>query len=140
MSSTLIAWPLVLFGALIVVLTHLRMRGESAAGTYPVGRALRRTHLGAGLTAVVLWSVFLAAPEDSALGGSLIGIVALAAWWVTAIAGLLILMRWLPARGRHVTRAQTDAWSDGAGLSAFAHLGILVVVLFLTWAYLTSAV
>ena len=70
----------------------------------------------------------------------MVGILALAFWWITAICGLLILVRWLPARGRHAPRAPSDTWSDGPGLSVLAHVGMLVGVLVFTYAYLTAAV
>ena len=66
--------------------------------------------------------------------------LAIASWWVTAICGLLILARWLPAKGRHVPEAAGDGWSDGPGLSLLAHLGMVVGVLVFTYAYLTAAV
>lgn len=126
--------------ALIIVLTRLRLRGEGPAGRFPVSPTLALAHFVSGLLALVLWAAFLVAPDDSVLGGALMGIIAIAAWWVTTLCGLLILMRWLPARGRHVTRAATDSWSDGAGLSILAHGGMLVLVLGFTWAYLTATV
>ena len=70
----------------------------------------------------------------------LVGLLAIAAWWITAICGLLILARWLPAKGRHVPEASGDSWSDGPGLSLLAHLGMVVGVLVFTYAYLTAAV
>ena len=82
----------------------------------------------------------LVAPDDSLLGGPLFGILAIAAWWLTAVCGLLILMRWLPAKGRHAPAAVGDSWSDGPGLSLLAHLGMVVGVLVFTYAYLTAAV
>ena len=63
-----------------------------------------------------------------------------ACWWVTAIAGLLILVRWLPTAGSTPPRRIEDTWSEGPGLSVLAHVGMLVGVLVFTWAYLTSAV
>jgi hypothetical protein len=92
------------------------------------------------MVALVLWLAVLVAPEDSDLGGAVVGIVAIAAWWVTAVCGLLILARWLPAKGRHVPEATGDSWSDGPGLSLLAHLGMVVGVLVFTYAYLAAAV
>jgi hypothetical protein len=91
-------------------------------------------HTVAGTLAILVWVVYLLA------GGAIVGIVALALWWVTAIAGLLVLLRWLPARGRHAVSATTDTWSEGPGLSVLAHVGMVVGVLVFTGAYLTSAV
>ena len=97
-------------------------------------------HFGSGIVALVLWLGVLLAPEDHVLGGPLVGILAIAAWWLTAVCGLLILMRWLPAKGRHAPEASGDSWSDGPGLSLLAHLGMVVGVLVFTYAYLTAAV
>ena len=59
---------------------------------------------------------------------------------MTTIVGLLVLARWLPARGKHAQPAEIDSWSKGPWLSMLAHLGLLVGVLVFTYAYLTSAV
>jgi hypothetical protein len=127
--------------AAVVVLTRLRLaRGGAVAGQFQISRRLLMVHTVAGAAAVLLWVLFLAFPEDSVLGGAVVGIVALAFFWVTAIAGLLILSRWLPTRGRHAGERATDSWSEGPGLSVLAHGGLLVGVLVFTYAYLTSAV
>lgn len=140
MSSTVVVWIGVALAALIIVLTRLRLKGDGGAGRLRVSQALVTWHSVAGVISLVLWTTFLVGPDDSFAGGALMGILALAAWWATALCGLLILMRWLPARGRHVSRAVTDSWSDGPGLSILAHVGMLILVLFFTWAYLTAAV
>ena len=56
------------------------------------------------------------------------------------MAGLLILVRWLPSHGRHASGASEDTWSEGPGLSVLAHVGMFVGVCVFTWAYLTSTV
>jgi hypothetical protein len=140
-STLVIVWILTALAALVVVLTRLRLaQEEGGAGQFRVGDRLLLLHTVAGALALVVWVVFLLAPDDSALGGPVTGIVALALWWVVAVAGLLILMRWLPARGRHASSVVHDTWSEGPGLSALAHVGMLVGVLVFTWAYLTSGV
>ncbi len=68
------------------------------------------------------------------------GILALAFWWVVVVAGLLILVRWLPSGGKHASTGVEDTWSEGPGLSILAHVGMLVGVCVFTYAYLTSAV
>ena len=141
MSTLLIVWILTALAALVVVLTRLRLaREEGGAGQFRVGDRLLLLHTVAGALALLVWVVFLLASDDSALGGPVAGIVALALWWVVAVAGLLILLRWLPARGRHASGVVHDTWSEGPGLSALAHVGMLVGVLVFTWAYLTSGV
>jgi hypothetical protein len=140
MSTTVIVWILTALAAVVIVLTRLRLRGEGGAGRAVVSPVLLRTHFVAGLLALVLWVLFLLAPDDSALGGPFVGILAIASWWVVAICGLLVLMRWLPAKGRHVTSGTTDEWSEGPGLSVLAHVGMLVGVMVFTYAYLSSTV
>ena len=83
-------------------------------------------HTGAGVPALVLWVVYLFT------GTAVIGWLGIAFWWVTVVAGLLILARWLPAKGRHSSGPQTDTWGEGPGLSILAHVGLLVGVVIFT--------
>jgi len=140
MSFPVVVWILTALAAVAVVLTRLRLSGEGAAGRFSISRRLPLAHFVSGVLALVLWVGVLVSPEDTVVGGPLVGIAAIACWWVTAICGLLILARWLPAKGRHVPEAAGDGWSDGPGLSLLAHLGMVVGVLVFTYAYLTAAV
>jgi hypothetical protein len=140
MSFPIVVWILTALAAVAIVLTRLRLSGDDAAGRFSISRRVPLVHFVAGIIALVLWLGVLLAPEDSLVGGPLVGILAIAAWWVTAVCGLLILARWLPAKGRHVPAAAGDGWSDGPGLSLLAHLGMAVGVLVFTYAYLTAAV
>ena len=140
MSFPIVVWILTALAAVVVVLTRLRLSGEEAAGRFSISRRISLAHFGVGLVALVLWLGVLVAPEDSPVGGPVVGIVAIAAWWITAVCGLLILARWLPAKGRHVPEVTGDGWSDAPGLSMLAHLGMVVGVLVFTYAYLTAAV
>lgn len=140
MSSEVIVYLLTALGAVVVVLTRLRLRGEGGAGRLKVPPRLLDLHTGAGIAALLVWTVFLVAPPDSPLGGDTVGIVGLAFWWLLVLAGLLILVRWLPSKGRHASEGAEDSWSQGPGLSLLAHLGTLVGVTVLTWAYLSSVV
>ena len=141
MSTAVIVHVLTALAAVVVVLTRLRLgRASGGAGRLEVGRALVHLHTGVGLAALVLWTAFLVAPEDTPLGGALAGIVALGLWWVVVVVGLLVLVRWLPSRGRHAAQARSDSWSEGPGLSVLAHVGMVVGVAVFTWAYLTKAV
>jgi hypothetical protein len=140
MSFPIVVWILPALAAVAIVLTRLRLRGEDAAGRFSISRRLPTAHFVAGILALVLWLGVLLASEDTVMGGPLVGILAIAFWWITAICGLLILARWLPAKGRHVPEASGDSWSDGPGLSLLAHLGMVVGVLVFTYAYLTAAV
>ncbi|WP_395693038.1 hypothetical protein [Nocardioides sp.] len=121
--------------AVVVVLTRLRLgRGEGGAGRLQTGRRLVDVHTVAGVLALVLWVVFLVGGNDT------VGIIALACWWVVVVAGLLILVRWLPTRGKHASEGKRDSWSEGPALSILAHVGMLVGVVVFSWAYLTAAV
>jgi hypothetical protein len=122
-------YVLTALAAVVVVLTRLRLGKQSAAGRHEVGPGIVNVHTFCGVLALVGWVVFLVGESD------LVGIAALAFWWLTALAGLLILMRWLPTRGRHATGARDDSWSQGPGLSVLAHVGMTVGVLVFTWFY-----
>jgi len=134
-STAAIVYILTALAAVVVVLTRVRLaRGEGGAGRVEVGRRLVDVHTTAGVLALVLWVLFLF------VGNATVGIIALALWWVVVVAGLLILVRWLPSGGRHATEGRQDTWSEGPGLSVLAHVGMFVGVCVFTWAYLTSAV
>lgn len=140
MSFPIVVYILTALAAVAIVLTRLRLSGDDAAGRFSISRRLPVAHFVAGILALVLWLGVLVAPEDTLVGGPLVGIMAIALWWITAVCGLLILARWLPAKGRHAPEATGDSWSDGPGLSLLAHLGMAVGVLVFTYAYLTAAV
>lgn len=141
MSIEVIVYILTALAAVVVVLTRLRLgKQEGGAGRVNVGSGLLNVHTGAGVLALVVWIVYLVAPEDSAAGGELVGIVALALWWVVTLAGLLVLVRWVPSRGKHATTGVEDTWSEGPGLSILAHVGMLVGVLVFTYAYAGSLI
>lgn len=127
--------------AVVVVLTRLRLNVDgSAAGRLQISHRVLSLHTVFGGLAWIVWVLFLLFPPDSLPGGAAAGIVAVGLWWVTTILGLLILARWLPARGRHAEPAAVDSWSSGPWLSMLAHIGLLVGALVFTLAYLTSAV
>lgn len=139
--SPVVVYVLTGLAAVVVVLTRLRLgRGRQGAGRHEVGRSLLNVHTGAGALALLSWVTFLVAPEDSAAGGGLVGIVALGLWWLVSLAGLLVLVRWLPSRGKHASEGRTDSWSEGPGLSILAHVGMAVGVGVFTWAYLQQVV
>ena len=141
MPNQVIVYVLTVLAAVVIVLTRVRLAGEdAAAGRFQVGRALLNGHTVVGVLALVTWTAFLVAPEDSALGGAVTGIVALAFWWIVVALGVLILVRWMPAGGKHASAATGDGWSDGPGLSVLAHVGMLVAVVVFTWDYLFSVV
>lgn len=138
MSRDLIVYVLTGLALVVVVLTRLRMGKGQGAGRVYVGSMLLNVHTVSGLLAIVSWVLFLVSPEDSALGSPLAGIISLGLWWVVTICGLLMLVRWLPTRGRHSSDGFQDSWSEGPGLSILAHVGMLVGVSVFTFAYLTA--
>ena len=135
MSFQVIVYILTALAAVVVVLTRVRLGRGGGGGTIVVGAGLLGLHTVAGVLALISWLMFLLAPDDSALGGDLMGVIALLFWWLTVIAGLLILVRWLPSRGRHASSQEDDEWSEGPGLSILAHVGMLVGVLVFTYYY-----
>lgn len=144
MSVAVVVYVLTFLGGVVVALTRLRLGGSQEGGgarRVDVGPIWLLAHTVLGALALLVWLVFLLGPEDSLPGDPLVGIVALGLWWGTAIAGLMILVRWLPSKGRHaVLTSAEDSWSSGPGLSLLAHLGLVVGVAVFTWAYWTAAV
>jgi hypothetical protein len=139
-STDVIVYVLTGLALVVVVLTRLRMGKGQGAGRAFVGTLLLNAHTAAGVLAVVSWVLFLVFSEDSTLGSSVAGIISLGLWWIVTICGLLMLVRWLPSRGKHASEGFQDSWSEGPGLSILAHVGMLVGVCVFTFAYLTSAV
>ncbi len=140
MSIEVVVYILTALAAVVVVLTRVRLGGEGGAGRLEVGSGLLNVHTVAGTLALICWVTFLFADDETPLGGQVMGIVAIALWWVTTLAGLLVLVRWLPSRGKHATKAKEDTWSEGPGLSLLAHVGMLAGVLVFTYAYAQSLV
>jgi hypothetical protein len=135
MSTEVIVYVLTALAAVVIVLTRLRLgRRGGGAGRLQMGQGLVHVHTIAGSLALILWVGFLVSGNDG------IGIAALGLWWVVVVAGLLILVRWLPSRGKHASEGKEDSWSEGPGLSVLAHVGMLIGVLVFSWAYLTAAV
>ena len=134
-------YVLTALAAVVVVLTRLRLGGRGGgAGRLHMGQGLVNVHTVVGLLALASWVVFLVAPDDSFFGSSTFGIISLACWWITVVAGLLILVRWRRPKGRHASHGNADSWSKGPWLSVLAHVGLLGGVCYFTWAYLFSHV
>jgi hypothetical protein len=120
-TTLIITVVLTALAAVDVVLTRLRLgRSDGMATRLSIPAGLLNLHTTAGLLALVAWVGYLATHL------AVLGPVAVALWWVAVVAGLLILARWLPARGRHSSGPVRDNWLDGGpGLSLLAHLGLL---------------
>jgi hypothetical protein len=118
-----IAFVLTALAAVVIVLTRVRLTSgdETAAGRLGISTGLVNLHTGFGVLALVLWGWFLLGDP-----GELVGWLGLLCFWATAVFGLLILARWLPAKGKHAAGASTDSWGEGPGLSILAHVGMLV--------------
>ncbi|WP_110239330.1 hypothetical protein [Nocardioides gilvus] len=140
MSPQIIVWVLSLLGLVVVALTRKRLGAEDSSSSKTVSRTILNVHTAVGALAVLVWAVFLVMPKSSFLGGPVVGIVALLLWWVTAFAGLALLLRWLPSHGRHADVVGEDEWAEGPGLSLLAHIGLLLGVLVFTWAFATGVV
>ena len=122
MSLEVIVYILTALAAVVVVLTRLRLRNEEGAGRHKVGTGLLNLHTLFGTWRCSPGSRSWCCAEDASWSG-LLGIVALGCWWVTVLAGLMLLVRWIPSRGRHASDAIEDTWSEGPGLSVLAHVG-----------------
>jgi hypothetical protein len=129
-----IAFVLTALAAVVIVLTRVRLasRDEEAAGRLDIPRGLVNMHTIFGVLALGLWGTFLFTDVETVYGYA-----GLACWWLTTLAGLLILMRWLPARGRHAAGPAADSWGEGPGLSVLGHVGMLVGSI--VWTYLLVA-
>lgn len=134
MTPERIAFVLTALAAVVIVLTRVRMssREEEAAGRIDIPHTLVNVHTIFGVLALGLWGTFLFGDIDTVYGYA-----GLACWWITTIAGLLILMRWLPAHGRHASGPAADSWGEGPGLSILGHVGLLVGSI--VWTYLLVA-
>ncbi|WP_323791895.1 hypothetical protein [Nocardioides sp.] len=142
MLTAVLVYVLTVLAAVVVVLTRKRLRsGSRESCALQLAGAVVTTHTIAGGLALVSWTTFLLVPESVGENAvTLIGLFALICWWVTVLAGLLILLRWLPGKGRHAGPGAADSWSQGPALSVLAHVGLLVGVVVFTYAYLVSAV
>lgn len=140
--SPLIVYVLTALAAVVVVLTRLRLRRDRAgAGRVDIARGPVGLHTGAGVLALLTWVGFLVAGDSVSEGtATLLGLAGLVLWWIVTIAGLLILVRWLPSRGKHAAAATEDSWSSGPGLSVLGHVGMVVGVAVFTYAYLSKVV
>ena len=120
----LITWVLTVLAAVVVVLTRVRLSKEdgAAAGLISIPHSVLNLHTIAGVPALLLWVAYLVTKIE------VLGWIAIVLWWVTAIAGLLVLARWMPAKGKHSSGPATDTWGEGPGLSVLAHVGLLIGV------------
>jgi hypothetical protein len=119
-----ITYVLTALAAVVVVLTRVRLGGNDSegAGRLSIPRGLLNSHTIAGTLGLLAWVGFLVTDEK------VVAYVGLAFLWAAVVAGLLILLRWIPAHGRHSSGPVADSWGEGPGLSILAHVGMLVGV------------
>jgi len=133
-----VTWFLTALGAVVVLLTRVRLGGTVVDGTgHGAGRAgysvaLLRVHTVVGVLTLLGWIVALVTGQPA------IALVILIGWWLLAIDGLLLLARWLPSGGKHSEETKGDAWGSGAGLSLLGHVGMVIGVCYFTFIVLTD--
>ena len=79
------------------------------AGRLDIPTALVNAHTAVGGLALVLWGAYLFFDVDW-----VVGFLGLALWWATTVIGLLILMRWVPAKGKHASEGAQGRVDRGA--------------------------
>ena len=123
-----ITYVLSALAGLVVVLTRVRLGAQDheGAGRLSIPKGLLNSHTTFGALGVLVWGAGLAMEEKLICFGGL------ALLWVTVGAGLLILLRWMPAHGRHSSGPVADSWGEGPGLSILAHVGMFVGVALVT--------
>lgn len=123
-----LVYAITLLSLAVVIGTRLRLRG---------GSWWLHLHTAFGVVGFVLWMTFLIAPESSALGGSVVGIVGLGCWWVVCVVGLMLIQSARPGGGR---RAAAVRRGGGQLVAASVHVGMLVAWVVCTWAYAVNKV
>ena len=129
-----VLWMLTALGAVVVLLTRMRLSAEHQAGHAQIPMSILNAHTVMGVIAIGVWVYYLNSPSD------LVGLGALAAWWIEAFIGVLILLRWLPGAGRHAAEATDDSWAQGPSLSILGHVGMVLGVAFFTYCVLTGQI
>lgn len=131
-----VLWMLVALAGVVVLLTRMRLHAnQQQAGHAQISDTLVNAHTVLGVAALVAASTYLVSPSD------LKGWIALAAWWLTTLVGLLVLARWLPGSGgRHASPATDDSWAQGPSLSILGHVGMVAGVAFFTFCVVAGKV
>ena len=129
-----VLWMLTALAAVVVLLTRMRLSAEHQAGHAQIPMSVLNAHTVMGIVAIGVWIYYLNSPSD------MVGLGALAAWWIEAIIGVLILMRWLPGAGKHAAEATDDSWAQGPSLSILGHMGMVLGVAFFTYCVVTGKV
>lgn len=131
--SPLVLYVLSALACVVVVLTRVRLGARESSGGKKASPLALNVHTVAGALAALTWTFHLV------LDRPVVGFVGLALWWATTIAGLALLVRWMPSHGRHASDDDEDEWASGPGLSLLAHLGLLVGVCVFSFAFATGS-
>lgn len=122
-------------GAVVVLLTRMRLSANARqSGHAQISAGILNAHTVLGVAALGVWIYYLTSPSD------MLGLVSVGLWWLEVIAGILILLRWLPGGGRHAAPSVDDSWASGPSLSILGHVGMLLGVAFFTYCVLTNKV
>jgi hypothetical protein len=123
MLPKVISTILLVLAVVLVVLTRLRLakNDEPGAGRLDIPLTLVNVHTALGGLGIVLFGGYVYLGLDWVAG-----FLGLLLWWGTTVVGLLILARWLPAKGKHASDGSKDEWTKGPWLSMVGHLGALV--------------
>ena len=133
MTLVNLVWMLTALAAVVVLLTRSRLvASEKQSGVTETPVALLNAHTGFGVLALATWVAWLVGAPRWA------GWVAVVAWWVVAVIGLMVLARWAPANGRHGRGATDDGWAHGPWLSVLGHVGMLLGIAFFTWFFVAN--
>jgi len=135
-AADVISLILLVLAVVLVVLTRLRLAkgNDPGAGRLDIPVALVNAHTAVGSVAILVWGSYLLFGT-----GWVLGFLGLLLWWVTTVVGLLILLRWLPAKGKHASEGSSDEWTEGPWLSMVGHLGALVGAIVWTVFFATGA-
>ena len=133
--ANVVSTILLVLAVVLVVLTRLRLAkaDDPGAGRLDIPVGLVNAHSAVGALAIVLWGSYLFFGTDW-----VVGFLGLLLWWATTVIGLLILARWLPAKGKHASEGSSDEWTEGPWLSMVGHLGALVGAIIWTLFFATG--
>ena len=134
---TIISTILIVLAVVLVVLTRLRLIKENqpVVGRADIPTSVVNAHTAVGAVAIVVWAAYLFIGVDW-----VVGFIGLFLWWITTAIGLLILMRWMPAKGKHAADSATkDEWTEGPWLSILGHVGALVGAVVWTGYFVTDS-
>jgi hypothetical protein len=134
---TIISTILLVLAVVLVVLTRMRLakEGQPVVGRADIPTSVVNAHTAVGVVAIIVWGAYLFIGVDWVAG-----FLGLLLWWIATAIGLLILMRWMPARGRHAAQGETkDEWTEGPWLSILGHVGALVGAVVWTGFFVTGS-